>query len=178
MRHTAMRSFIEELLAKEINPTLALPPGEIQAFTRSVLERFENPFARHHLSSILLNSVSKFRARLLGPLETNIEASGSLPPRLSFTLAALIALYRPVPNRVPEWRDEARVFETFTGIWMGHAHDTTRHGLVDLTARLVSNHSLWGQDLSQLHTDLVARVADDLADLIDGRVLENLGRLG
>lgn len=172
MRHPEMRAYVEGLLEKEIRPTLALPEAEIEAFTRSVVERFENPFVEHALASILLNSVSKFGARLLGSLADSIATTGDLPSRLCFALAAILVLYR----RGPERSDDPRVLETFDEAWS--AYDSTRQGGVALTARLLSDRSLWGQDVTTLHAGLVERVADDLAGLLKDGVADGIERLG
>ena len=38
---------------------------ESTAFAKAVFERFANPYIKHYLSSIALNSVSKFKVRVL-----------------------------------------------------------------------------------------------------------------
>ena len=63
-------------------------------FGAAVLERFSNPFIRHLLLSIALNSVSKFKARVLPTILEYKEAKGAYPQGLTFSLAALIAFYR------------------------------------------------------------------------------------
>ena len=145
--------------------------GQAKDYTAvSVLERFENPFVEHALSSILLNSVSKFGARLLGSLADSIAATGELPRRLCFALAALLALYRRGPDR----RDDPRVLETYDEAWSDY--DSTHEG--PLTARLLSDRSLWGQDVTTLHAGLVERVAGDLAGILSHGAAEGIERLG
>jgi len=63
-------------------------------FGEAVLERFSNPFIKHMLLSIALNSVSKFRARVLPTILEYRDMFGSCPQGLTFSLAALIAFYR------------------------------------------------------------------------------------
>ena len=53
-------------IEEEILPTLTLPRADLEAFAHSVTERFSNPFIKHYLLSISLNSVSKYKARILG----------------------------------------------------------------------------------------------------------------
>ncbi len=59
-----------------------------------MLDRFKNPFIDHYLSSIALNSVSKFKVRVLPNIKSYIEKFGKAPDCLVFSLAALILLYR------------------------------------------------------------------------------------
>ena len=65
----------------------------MDSFARSVLERFENPFLNHALLSICLNSVSKFKARLLDSFRDYYQANGTVPPLLCFSFAALLRFY-------------------------------------------------------------------------------------
>ena len=60
-----MRAFAETCIFEEIIPTLDLPREELVDYANSVLERFSNPYIHHFWSSIVLNSVSKFKVRVL-----------------------------------------------------------------------------------------------------------------
>ena len=162
MTHPAMRAFLQNLLVEEIQPTLQLPEETIESFTNSVLERFQNPFLEHQLASILLNAFSKFQARLLGPLTENLSASGNIPPRLTFVLAALLALYRPDSVHQSKLRDAPKIFETLHAIWSATPDPPT----VPLTAQLLADASLWPRNLTRLHPNLVEHVATDLSSLL------------
>lgn len=85
--------FICKAVFDEIIPTVDLTRAELETFANSVLERFANPFIRHRLLDISLNSVSKYRARCLPSLKDSLEITGRLPSVLCFGLAALIAFY-------------------------------------------------------------------------------------
>ena len=89
-----IRSYMQHGIEEEILPTLTLPRADLEAFAHSVTERFSNPFIKHYLLSISLNSVSKYKARILGTVLDYRRTQGRLPPRLTFALAALIAFYR------------------------------------------------------------------------------------
>ena len=88
-----IRNFMQDTLQNEVIPTLSLPREELTAFAGAVKNRFENPFIHHALLSICLNGVSKWRARCLPSLLGYCQREGRLPPRLTFSLAALITLY-------------------------------------------------------------------------------------
>ncbi|MCL2247847.1 MAG: tagaturonate reductase [Oscillospiraceae bacterium] len=94
MNDKVIRGFLEEVVYNELAPFVPLPEKDVLSFADSVLERFENPFIRHYLLSITLNSVSKFKARILPTILETYADSGSLPKLLCFSLAALIAFYR------------------------------------------------------------------------------------
>ena len=126
-------SAIIRLLEREVVPTLGADDGYVAA----VLDRFRNPFLKHQLADISLNSTAKWRVRLLPILRDNV-AAGRSSPVIVASLAALIATYRG--GRVPV-RDEASILAA----WMHHAPDT-RAGLETLLA----DPALWGQDLRPL----------------------------
>lgn len=85
--------FIRKTLEKEIMPTIDQPEEELRAFADSVLERFANPYIDHSLLAICLNSVSKWRARILPTLLDDVKKNGEIPQNLAFSLAALLELY-------------------------------------------------------------------------------------
>ena len=84
------RRRIEQTLFEEILPTIALPEAEKRAFAESVLRRFANPFAHHKLEAIALNSVAKWKVRVL-PV---ILDSKLLPYYLSRSLGELFKRYK------------------------------------------------------------------------------------
>lgn len=87
-------SFMKQGLFEEIIPTLDLPKDELEQFANDVIERFKNPFIKHYLLSIALNSVSKYQVRVLPSVLEYIKQYNKEPKRLVFSLAALIAFYR------------------------------------------------------------------------------------
>ncbi len=94
MKDDLISSFMKKAIYDEVIPTLTLPPQELRDFAEAVFERFSNPFIHHAVLSISLNSVSKYKARVLPTLEEFVAARGRIPARLAFGLAALIAFYR------------------------------------------------------------------------------------
>ncbi len=89
-----VKAFMRQTLYDEVIPTLDLPPDDLQSFAKDVENRFENPYIKHALLAICLNSVSKWRARCLPSLLGYIERKDTLPPCLTLSLAALMALYQ------------------------------------------------------------------------------------
>ena len=94
MNDPLVAGFMHDTLHAEVIPTLTLPKDDLLSFADAVTQRFRNPFIKHALLSICLNSVSKWRARCMPSLLIYQEKEGKLPPRLTFSLAALISLYR------------------------------------------------------------------------------------
>ena len=128
MKDPLIREFMTRAIYDEVIPTLTLPKQELDAFSAAVFERFSNPFIQHALLSISLNSVSKFRTRVLPSVEGYFAVNGELPDRLVFALAALITFYRGTEVRDgalighrgdEEYRiqDGQAILETFAHLW-------------------------------------------------------------
>ena len=89
-----MNAYIRRCIFDEIIPTLDLPKQELVDYASSVLERFANPYIKHYLSSIALNSVSKFKVRVLPSILEFNRRFGRLPETLVFAFARLMEFYR------------------------------------------------------------------------------------
>ena len=87
-------NFMKTGVFDEIIPTLDLPKDELIQFANDVIERFQNPFIKHYLLSIALNSVSKYQVRVLPSVLEYIKENNKEPKCLVFSLASLIAFYR------------------------------------------------------------------------------------
>ncbi len=144
--------FIRSLIKQELIPMLDLPKPELQAYAEAVLDRFRNPSIRHELRSISLNSISKFKARLLPVLLRYAEERGELPPRIVLALAALLYSYRG--DRVPR-QDEPTVLEIFDRAWAAPEN---------FAATILGETALWGTDLNEV-PGLTARVKAHLQEL-------------
>lgn len=130
-----MLAYIKKCVFEEIIPTLDLPEEELTAYANDVLERFANPFIRHYLSSIALNSVSKFKVRVLPSILEYQKRFDSLPSTLVQALAALIRFYRTdMANDGPE---VLKFMKTAS------------------VADILKNTSLWGMDLSFLYEEVM-----------------------
>lgn len=93
MKDEMVSRFLKHCIFEEIVPTLGNTQTDID-FGKAVLERFSNPYIRHLLLSIALNSVSKFEVRVLPTILEHKEAFGTYPKGLVMSMAALIAFYR------------------------------------------------------------------------------------
>lgn len=169
----------------EILPLLTLPAEETRRFAEDVMERLANPFIKHNLISIALNSVAKYRVRVLPSLLESRALHRRLPPALTFSLAALLAFYRGTeivdgalvgtrPGGPYAIKDDLPVLETFREQW--HAYDAHRDPRA-LVRTLLARPDFWGEDLSAL-SDLADAVGMHLARILDGGVRAALGALG
>jgi tagaturonate reductase len=162
----------------EILPVLDMDDAGKRDYASAVLERFRNPFIRHELLSITLNSISKWRVRVLPSLLDSLERNGTLPPLLTFSLAAWIRFYdgRPVSETELQGnrgglaypvRDDAPVLAFFAGAW-SEFHGS--NDLAKLTHSVLSNTKLWGRDLT-----LVAGLQQAVEESL-GRILTDGAR--
>ncbi|KAF1299157.1 altronate oxidoreductase [Enterococcus sp. JM4C] len=127
--------FIDELFTEELIPMLNLPQSELIEYAEQIKERFKNPFVRHELTSIALNSISKFKARLLPILLHSLEEN-KLPKRIIASLAGLIVLYRSNQFTI---QDDAQVISIF--------EESKEMSSSEAVTFLLSKESLWGADL-------------------------------
>ena len=144
MEDPAVRAFLEGALFEEIIPTLSLPRTDCEAFARAVEERFSNPYIDHRLLDIALNSVSKWRARVLPSVNAFLAQNGRAPDRLTFSFAALAAFYTQAERCGHAYpvRDEPAVLDFFS----------QNSGLAPeaLIAALAARTDFWGEDLRTL----------------------------
>ncbi len=134
MKDEKMSRFVKECVFDEIIPTLDLPEDELIDYANNVFERFSNPYIKHMCSSIALNSVSKFKVRVLPSILEYIKRKGEMPKRLLFSFARLIEFYKTdMPN------DDKDVMK-----FMKESDAKT----------ILSNEKLWGEDLSYLSSEI------------------------
>jgi len=102
MEDPEMSSFVKRCVYEEIIPTMELPREELIAYADDVFERFRNPYIRHLCASISLNSVSKFKVRVLPSLLDSIRMNGVMPDGLLTSFAKLLEFYKTdMPNDDP-----------------------------------------------------------------------------
>ncbi len=151
MEDVTIRAFMEKALS-EIKPFVKLPQADVAAFTDAVFERFENPFIRHRVLDISLNSVSKWKARVLPSFKDHYEAHGTIPKALTFSFAALLAFYsakvkeegvlKTVRNDGTAYsvKDGEAVLDFFCAY--------SGKSISDYVAAVAANTEFWGEDLS------------------------------
>jgi tagaturonate reductase len=151
--------FVKKVLEEEIIPTLDLPQKELEQFASDVMERFQNPFIRHELMAIALNSVSKYQVRVLPSVLEYVKRKGKLPEKLLYSLAALIRFYKG------EWQGQAiavndtpAVLEFFKKAWS----NTDIRVVVKM---VLTNKDFWGMDLTAID-GLADEVEKQLRDII------------
>ena len=138
-------AFVRKVMYEELMETLDLPKAELQTFADSVTERFLNPYVKHFVTSIMLNSFPKYKTRDLPGLKTYLERKGKLPEGLVLGLAAIITYYKGgmrgdveiVPN------DDPAIIELLRGLWASGDMDKISQGVLGA-------EFIWGEDLNEI----------------------------
>ncbi len=134
MEDEAIHNFLETCLYKEIIPTLDLPQDELKAYAADVLTRFNNPYIKHYLADISLNSISKYKVRVLPSVLEYKNRFGSYPKNLVKGLARILEFYR---DGTP--RDDASVIDYIRN----HTNE-----------EILAHTEFWGEDLTCLREEL------------------------
>lgn len=159
-----LRAFVLDTLEREIVPFVSQDVAATREFAASVLDRFANPYLNHQLTSILLNSVSKWKARDLPSFQDYFQREGKIPRNLTKGLAYLVEIYRRaqrredgfaavLPGREIPLVDEERYLTYFL-----------EGGTVE---SFLGDETIWGEDLTQ-YPGLLHAVAGHIATLEGG----------
>ena len=153
MQDKALLRFVEDTLKGEIIPFVSADTTATASFAESVKERFFNPYLNHQLSSIALNSISKWRARNLPSFQDYYAEHGKIPPCLTLGFSYLLAMYY---ERYAVLQDEREFLELFAG----NAP----------VAEIMQNHRMWGEDLCK-YTGFCEAVEENVRKIRSGEVL-------
>ena len=142
--------FIRNVVMDEIVPQVNLPTDEVREFANSVFERFENPFIDHALLSISLNSVSKWKARVLPSFKDYYKNNGKLPKFITFSFAALLAFYSSTDLRedglyAKRANGDSYVIHDDRAVLEFFAENVGKKGFEEKACK---NADFWGEDLS------------------------------
>lgn len=162
--HPVLGKYIRKVQFDELMQTLNLPMDELEKYGESVLERFNNPFVDHQVTSIMLNSFPKFQTRDLPGLKTYLERKGELPKGLVLGLAALITYYKGgvredgveiVPN------DDAAIMQLLKDLWATGDTRKVAEGVLAADELIWKDHG----NLNEVPglTDLVVEYLDAIA---------------
>ena len=158
LHHPVVGKYIKKVQYDELMQTLNLPMDELKKFASDVLERFNNPFVDHQVTSIMLNSFPKYETRDLPRVKTYLQRKGELPQGLVFGLAAIITYYKggsradgaPIqPNDAPE------ILELLNNLW---ATGDTRK----VAEGVLAAQDIWNENLNKTIPGLTDMVTDFL----------------
>ncbi len=135
--------YVRKVMFEELLSTLDLPKGELEKFAEDVLDRFRNPFVKHFVTSIMLNSFPKFKTRDLPGLKIYLKRKGSLPSGIILGLAAMITYYRGgkrgdieiVPN------DDQAIIDVLNQAWKNSS-------MKEISKTVLGAEFIWGENLN------------------------------
>ena len=185
MDHEVLGKYVRQIIYDEIIPSIDLDKDMLTEFADSVVERFQNPYIKHYLLSILLNSSSKFKTRVLPSILEYKELHGKLPEKLTFSLAALIAVYKDGKVEGPfmkarrekgefTMQDDQWALEFFEDTWKDY--DGSKEASKKVAETVLANSKMWGQDLNEVD-GLADKVADYLYQITNDGIKSTIQKL-
>jgi tagaturonate reductase len=163
VHHADTKEFIEGIIYEEIIPILDLPKDELVTFAKDVLDRFANPYIHHYLTSIALNSMSKFKTRNLPSLLDYYSQRKELPKRLVFSFSALIAFYKGKRGEEEiKLTDDEHITELFENLWS--QYESTEIELKEIVYSVLGYEQHWGLNLNDI-PGLTDTVTNDLIQI-------------
>lgn len=147
--------FIADEMTEEISPMVPLPEEELASYAQVIRERFSNPFVRHELMSIALNSISKYKTRLLPVFLPYLKKYGKVPARMTLALAGYLVIYGGFEGVEVKPVDSGAVISRFKELKQSD----------DYVTAVLSETDFWGEDLTQ-YPEIVAEVKADVEKLL------------
>lgn len=142
-QHEVIGKYIDKVMFGELLETLNLPKDELIQFGKDVLERFNNPFVDHQVTSIMLNSFPKYQTRDLPGLKTYFDRKGVLPSGLVLGLAAIITYYKGGKRGDDEIKiqDDVKITNLLTDLWATGCTKRVAEGVLNA-------EFIWGENLN------------------------------
>jgi len=149
VEHEIIGGFIRKAIFEEIIPSIDDDEASLKAFATEVIDRFRNPYIRHLLISISLNSFSKYKTRVMPSLVNYSRKFNALPNRLVIAFSALLYFYKGSRNGQPiDLKDDDRILEKMRKLW--DDVEKERRTISYLVEEVVTDHQLWGDALVAL----------------------------
>lgn len=179
MEDTVVGARIKQTVEHEIIPALPYDAQALQVYAEEVYQRFLNPFIQHRLSDIAMNSLSKFRTRLLPAIQYYLEQdrADQLPEGLATAFAALLRYYRVKKAEAGYEgesfakesylvRDDANLLASIAEIWSHYFVqldvDSSMLAIQKAVVQLLQLETLWGSDLHTQYPQLAEQLAEIL----------------
>ena len=165
--HEVIGRYVHDVIYDEIIETLDLPHEELVEFADAIIERFQNPYVKHYLMSIALNSLSKYKTRNLPSLTEYLKRKGTLPKKLVFSLASLIEFYKGKRGDEDiQLVDDEDILELFKELW--GKYDGTKEGLNKIVTSVLAYEKNWGSNLNE-----IPNLADEVSRYLE--IIEKVG---
>ena len=161
-QHEVIGKYINKVMFEELMETLDLPKDELMQFANDVLERFNNPFVDHAVTSIMLNSFPKYETRDLPGLKTYLARKGELPKGLVLGLAGIITYYKGgkrADGVEITANDNPKIMSLLTELW---ATGDTRK----VAEGVLAADFIWNEDLNKIPglTELLVKMLNSIQE--------------
>lgn len=168
VEHEVIGQYVDKVMFGELLETLDLPKAELEQFANDVLDRFRNPFVKHFVTSIMLNSFPKFKTRDLPGLKIYLDRKGELPKGLVLGLAGIVTYYKGgkrgedviTPN------DDTTIIALLQELW-------ATGDVAKVAQGVLGAEMIWGEDLNQI-AGLTEALTANLASIQEKGMMETV----
>ncbi|NLR63945.1 tagaturonate reductase [Chitinophaga varians] len=153
MQDDYMRHFFQEVVLREILPTIEQTCPQAASFAQDVLDRFANPFIAHKLISITFQESSKMNARNVRTLTRYFDQFKTLPEFMCLGFAAMLLFLKPVRVEDGKYfgkRGDEEYQITDDNITIFAAHWEAYSSPLQLAESVCADERLWGSDLATI----------------------------
>ena len=164
----AIEKFVTTMVNEEVLPMIDEPIDDLKAFAAGILERFYNPYIRHMLASICLNSLSKWEARNFPTVKDNFLKAGKVAKYNLFSLASLFVLYSGKSEVDFKVEDTPEYVALIRENW--DVND------INGTVEKIIKSQIWVEDLTVV-TPLIPTVAGYVKDILSEGMAQALHKL-
>lgn len=162
-----VEKYINRMVAEEVLPVIDEDPEELKAFAAKILERFYNPYLKHYLKDISLNSISKWETRDYPTVYDNYKKSGKNARLTTFSFASLLVLYAgqsTAKNFTPN--DTAEFIEFIQ-------NNFNRNDIKGWVSVVVNNRDMWKENFAEIPF-FIDEVSKDAELILNKGMLEAL----
>ena len=162
-----VEKYINRLVDTEVLPMVPGEKGELKAFAAKILERFYNPFLKHYLKDISLNSISKWEARDYPTVYDNFKKGDKLAKLTLFSFAALLVLYTGQSEAKGFTPNDTKEFLDFI------QSSFDKNNIEGWVTGIVENKTIWKEDFTQV-AGFTEEVAKDVRLILEKGMLAAL----
>ncbi len=162
-----VEKYINAMVANEVLPCIDEDPEELKVFAAKILERFYNPYLKHYLKDISLNSIAKWETRDYPTVYDCYKKLDKNAKLATFSFAALLVLYTGqsaaknfTPNDTPEFLD-----------FIQKSFD--KGNVKSWVEGIVSNKDMWKENFAEV-PHFVDEVAKDVEAILNKGMLDAL----
>ena len=138
-----VEKYINQMVSDEVLPVIDEDPEALKKFAEKILERFYNPFLKHYLKDISLNSLSKWETRDFPTVKDNFTKMNKKAKLATFSFAALLVLYSG-KSAVAFTPNDTAAFVDFI------QSSFNKENIRAWVEGIVKNKKIWQEDFSSL----------------------------